>query len=223
MSFWHCLRNKLSLLFFIIKMRRLLILFIISIVVCGCCEADRKLKVAIQPYGDFEQALVDTIRRTLEKNYNIETQVLKYTSVPKETFVNIKSPRFRADKIIAILKKQKPDSLDFILGLTVEDISMTKKEAGRIKEPVSKYEDWGVFGLGYMPGESCIISSFRLKDKGQKIFVQRLKKVANHELGHNMGLEHCESEKCVMRDAAESIKTIDFVGLKLCDRCKQRI
>jgi archaemetzincin len=188
----------------------------------GCSE-NQPLKVGLQPFGNFEPSLTDTISITLEKNYGLKTYVLSPISIPGETFVNVKTPRYRADKIISILKMQKPDSIDFVIGLTAEDISITKKEDGKVKEPRSKYEDWGVFGFGYVPGPSSIVSSFRLNNKVRAVLIERLKKVATHELGHNMGLSHCNSENCVMRDAAESIKTIDLVDCKLCDQCKKRI
>ena len=66
------------------------------------------------------------------------------------------------DQLIKILKETKPDSLDFIIGLIDKDISTTKKDSkGHPLEPISKYQDWGVFGLGYRPGVSCIVSTYR--------------------------------------------------------------
>lgn len=188
------------------------------------CKTDRTIKVGLQPFNNFDQALTDSISSSLSKTYGVTIYILKSKNIPKEAFVNIKSPRYRADKLIALLKDHKPDSLDYILGMTREDISFTKKEAGKIKEPISKYEDWGIFGLGYRPGPTCIISTFRLKDKGTKVLMERLKKVAIHELGHNMGLDHCrDSKNCVMKDAAESIKTIDLADPELCTLCKRQI
>lgn len=188
------------------------------------CSDERTTKVGLQPFNNFDQALTDSISRALEKTYGLKTYILKTTNIPKEAFINIKSPRYRADKLIAILKNQVPDSLDYIVGMTSEDISVTKRsETGEIKEPASKYEDWGVFGLGYRPGPSCVVSTFRLNNKGREVLIQRLKKVAIHELGHNMGLDHCKSDSCVMKDAAETIKTIDFVDSQLCGECKKRI
>ena len=117
----------------------------------------------------------------------------------------------------------KPDSVDYILGLTAHDISTTKRnENGLVKEPASKYEDWGVFGLGYMPGESCVVSTFRLTHPKAKA-IDRLRKICIHELGHNMGLNHCEDKGCVMTDAAETIKTIDHVTLRLCASCRKKL
>lgn len=105
------------------------------------------------------------------------------------------------------------------------DISTTKKdESGNVLKPESRYSDWGVFGLGYRPGCSSIVSTFRLGTSNRKLLLERIKKVCNHELGHNFGLPHCtSSETCVLRDAAETIKTVDNVDDTLCNICKAKI
>ena len=121
------------------------------------------------------------------------------------------------------MRNEKPDSIHHILGLTTKDISTTKKDAlGNTRKPEKKYKDWGVFGLGYCPGGSCIVSTYRFKNNTLK-FVDRFKKICVHEIGHNLGLKHCPNESCVMRDAAESIKTIDLVELNLCDACRLKV
>ena len=123
-------------------------------------------------------------------------------------------------KLLKYLKSIRPDSIDFMLGLTATDISTTKKDKlGRIKQPKSKYEDWGTFGLGYRPGSACVVSSYRLSKPNKTI--ERLQKVVVHELGHNLGLKHCTSKlNCVMDDAAETIRTVDAGHITLCDKCK---
>ena len=145
--------------------------------------------------------------------------------LPKSAFINVKSPRYRADSILKILKRSKPDSIGIVLGLISKDISTTKKDLwGNVKKPAYKYEDWGVFGLEYRPGPSCIISNYRIKNANKNLYLERLRKVCIHEIGHNLGLKHCtHSEKCVMKDAAETIKTADQADLKLCDHCRANI
>lgn len=188
------------------------------------CSPDSAIKVGIQPFGNFDRSLTDTVLNALTKTYSAKVYVLDRKPLPEDAFINVKSPRYRADKLIGIVKAQKPDSLDYIISLTDKDISTTKRDGlGRIKKPESKYSDWGVFGLGYRPGPSCIVSTYRLKNTDQRKFIERLKKVAIHELGHNLGLDHCESELCVMRDAVETIQTIDRVDSKLCERCQKKI
>lgn len=152
-------------------------------------------------------------------------EVLNSISIPESAFINVKSPRYRADSLIRILKRTKPSEYDHVLGLISKDISTTKRdENGNVLKPAYKYEDWGIFGLGFRPGPSCIVSTFRLDTPNKELLVERIKKVCNHELGHNMGLPHCtSSDKCVMKDGAESIKTVDHVNLVLCDDCKSKI
>lgn len=198
-----------------------LIPILISLLLLISCSKE-KLTIGIQPYDFFEKSMIDTITQTLHETYNARIIVLPKNDLPKSAFIDIKSPRYRADSILIDLKENKPDSVDFVIGLTKKDISTSKRDKnGKIKKPESKYSDWGVFGLGYKPGPSCVVSSFRLNDN--KLFISRLKKVCIHELGHNFGLNHCQTDKCVMKDAAETIKTIDSVNFNLCDKCRRRI
>jgi len=177
-------------------------------------------RIAIQPYNGMNENLVDTIAQTLEQAYGRQVDIFPYEALPKSAYINIKSPRYRADTLLVHLKKQTNDSVGYVLGLTSADISTTKYSSrGKIKEPEWKYSDWGVFGLGYRPGPSCVVSTFRIKNANNKLYISRLKKVCIHEVGHNLGLPHCETEGCVMMDAAETIKTIDRVGYDLCEKC----
>ncbi len=186
---------------------------------------DDSIVVGIQPLGNVSSSITDSIQASLKRIYGFNVCVLSATKLPESTFVNIKSPRYRADKLLKYLKKIKPDTIDFILGITSKDISTTKRDkTGQVKKPASKYSDWGIFGLGYRPGNACVVSSFRLRSNENGKTMERLRKVCMHELGHNLGLKHCTSGAlCVMQDAAETIRTIDKVPLQLCDRCRTKI
>lgn len=177
--------------------------------------------VAIQPFEKFPIEFQDSIQKAIEKHYGFETIIYSNKKIPNSFFINVKSPRYRADSIIYTLKKTKADSIDFILALTNVDISCTKKDKeGNVKKPLYKYNDWGVLGLGFRPGVSCVVSSFRVKGVSKNKQIERLQKICLHELGHNLGLHHCKSsKKCVMRDAAESVKTVDLVEMALCEEC----
>jgi archaemetzincin len=204
------------------------LLIILSMLLYACGNnmkkevQQRKYQVGIQPIGDVNPKQVKLIQDALKKEYGFETTVLPVMDPPKRAFINIKSPRYRADTLIRILRDKRPDSIGIIFGLTAKDISITKYGAeGEIKKPEYKYKDFGIFGLGFKPGPSSVVSVYRL-GKG-KTLRSRLKKIALHEIGHNLGLKHCPDKSCLMTDAVESIRTVDAAKETLCNNCKGQI
>lgn len=210
-----------------------LISFLLLLVIVSCksrtnyfSESDKHI-IGIQPLGKVKQLWLEEVKDSLESTYVRTVYILPEIDLPKSAFVNVKSPRYRADSIIRILKRNKPDSLNYIIGITEKDISTTKysdQAKGIIKKPERKYTDWGIFGLGYVPGPTCVISTFRLK-KGvsEKLMIERLRKVVKHEFGHNLGLPHCPDKDCLMTDGVESIKTVEYEKEDLCKKCWNEI
>ena len=164
------------------------------------------------------------MKQKIEAAYGFKVVVLPKVRIPEFSRVSENRARFRADKLLKWQLQEKPDSISYVLGIISQDISTTKKDKnGKVKEPKWKYDDWGIFGLGYRPGKSAIISTYRLGNN-QELKYERLDKIALHEIGHNLGLKHCSSEEnCVMQDAAETIKTVDRVLPMLCIECSREI
>lgn len=187
-------------------------------------QENEKRIVGIQPYEKFSADEAKLISFVIDSFYKLETKVLPSKELPKIAFTKIKSPRYRADSIIKIQNQNIPKNVYYVLGLTNEDISVTKNDKkGQIMEPKWKYCDFGVMGLAYRPGKSAIVSKFRIKSKNHKTEMTRLRKVAVHEFGHNLGLPHCPDKNCVMTSAAEKLTTIDNEKLALCNKCKKII
>jgi len=158
-------------------------------------EKEKRI-VGIQPYNKFSVDEAKLISFVIDSFYKLETKILPSKKLPKIAFTKIKSPRFRADSIIKIQNQNIPKNVYYVLGLTNEDISVTKNDKnGEILEPKWKYCDFGVMGLAYRPGKSAIVSKFRIKSNSHKTEMTRLRKVAIHEFGHNLGLPHCPEKK----------------------------
>jgi archaemetzincin len=141
--------------------------------------------IVIQPLGNFE---LEQSNKVLSEIRTINPNVVlrKNIPFPENAYYKPRS-RYRADSIIKNLKNHiGKDSV--IVGLSHSDISTTKNEI----------KDWGIMGLGYRPGKSCVVSDFRVSVKNKN---QQFYKLVLHELGHTAGLPHCKVKTCLMRDA----------------------
>lgn len=188
------------------------------------CHKRGDMKVAIQPFHGVEAHLSDSICLAIQNTYQCKAHILDRIKMPANFYTHIKSPRYRADSILNFLTKIKSDSFDVVLGLTHFDISFTKRDAwGRPKQPIERYSDWGIFGLAHCPGVSCIVSSYRLNHAHARLRMERMKKVAIHEVGHTMGLSHCRNKHCVMTDIEEQLKHLDNAHSSLCSQCWQKL
>lgn len=82
-----------------------------------------------------------------------------------------------------------------------------------------------VFGEAECPGRAALISLFRLRpefygfpvDSG--LLVERCVKEAVHEVGHTLGLVHCQDPLCVMF-FSNSIDDTDCKRGVFCERCR---
>ncbi len=190
-----------------------MVVFLISLGSLSYCD-EKKPAVAIQPLGRVNPALVETVRRGILSLYNVEVTVLPGGKLPSFAWYPPRQ-RYRAEKLLRYLEDINKGRYAKIIGFTAVDISTTK---GEIK-------DWGIFGLGSMGGEACVVSTFRL-GRGQaprQLFLQRLVKVVNHELGHAYGLDHCLVRGCIMEDAKGTIRTVDRETGRFCDRCRRKL
>lgn len=170
--------------------------------------------VALQPYGEVPKERIEVVRKGLKEAFGFEIAVLEAKPLPQAAW-HAPRQRYRAEKLLTDLDAAVPKKHRIIIGLAAKDISTTKDE----------HEDWGIFGLGELGGRACVVSTFRLGARGadEAKLRDRLRKVAIHEAGHVMGLDHCPSDCCVMRDAESSIATVDDETGRFCDACVKSI
>lgn len=152
---------------------------------CKFPSAKSHRVIAIQPFGDFSPALTNTLFKQI-KAVNPATVLRPPLPLPSNAYYTPRH-RYRADSLIQFLKTYGSGDT-VLIGLTHQDISTTKGEV----------HDWGVMGLGYRPGNACVVSTFRLAKSSPE---SQFYKVAIHELGHTQGLPHCPVKTCFMRDA----------------------
>jgi archaemetzincin len=181
------------------------ILFSIFIVAYSCNLSAQKI-VNVLPLGNVNLDVIKNIETAVNEFYGYKIVILSRAPLTSDILANSKT-RYEASKILAKFNSNKN-----LLIITDKDVACTK---GSINE-------WGIFGLGYRPGTTCIVSTFRIKrNVSKKIFHERLKKICLHEIGHNLGLNHCSSDdiRCMMNDAKGTIREVDQEEIFFCKKC----
>ncbi|KQS91887.1 hypothetical protein ASG21_05360 [Chryseobacterium sp. Leaf394] len=165
-------------------------------------ENNREAVILVQPFKDMNSETTKFVTDQIKKIYP-HVKVLEPIELPKEAYYKERN-RYRADSIIKSLS-QNTEKGFVKIGLTTNDISSTK----------GSVIDFGVMGLGYQPGKSCVASNFRLNkdNKNEQFF-----KVAIHEIGHTQGLKHCPEKSCFMRDAEGKNPTDEETDF--CNKCR---
>jgi archaemetzincin len=166
----------------------------------------------VQPLGNCAKKAegVEQVAAALRAFYPMEVRVLACQELPKAAYYSLRK-RYRAERLLVYLNQRMPKDGWRILGLTDVDISTTKDE----------YPDWGVMGLGELPGTATVISSFRCRKKARDNAHanERLAKVAVHEIDHTLGLPHCPTRGCLMEDAMGKVVTTDRER-DFCPKCR---
>jgi archaemetzincin len=186
-----------------------LFIVLILIILFSCSDKPQRsvketggLIILVQPFKDLKPESVKFITTEIKKVYP-NVKVLDPIDLPKNAYYNERK-RYKADSIIKFLSEKTKEGF-ITIGLTSKDISTTK---GKIK-------DFGIMGLGYRPGKSCVASNFRLN---KEQLDEQLFKIAIHELGHTQGLKHCPEKTCFMRNAEGKNPTDEETDF--CPKCK---
>ena len=173
-----------------------------------------KQVLLIQPLGkELPDADMALVKQALVGFYNVQIKVLPRVDLPKQAYYEPRR-RYRAEKILPFLLEQLPTDGDRIIGLTGVDISTDK---GNIK-------DWGILGLANLGGKECIVSAYRCHKRSSERVPAPilLAKVAVHEVGHTLGLDHCATRGCLMEDAGGLVRTCDR-EFDICTRCRSML
>lgn len=157
-------------------------------------------KVALVPLAGVSESEVQLMKTQIEAFYGFDVTVLDRQQMPGRAFYKPRN-RYKAKLVLDYLNATNPDTYNKVIALTNADISTN----------VHGYSDWGVIGLAYLGKEACIVSTYRLGKAIVKksTYQDRLTKAGLHEIGHTLGLPHCnETPSCFMNDARGKSKLL---------------
>ena len=153
--------------------------------------------------GKMDITTVSVVAANLQVILGLNTRIQPVHPEPDYAFL-ARRGQFEAGKIIHNLAAIPGGAL-FRLGVVNVDIYT----------PILTF----VFGESQLGGKAAVISSFRVQSKNQEKTYNRTAKIAIHEIGHLLGIVHCQSPDCLMR-FSNSPEKLDDLPLRFCQACE---
>jgi archaemetzincin len=167
----------------------------------------------IVPLGALHPDLTEIAARVLRSTFRLEIEVGGPLPFPAAAWYAPRK-RWRAEKILEALDRAELPAADRIAAITDRPISTTKG-------PIA---DWGIAGLGTIGGRSSVSTAYLFAGVERKRFRRYLENLVLHEVGHTLGLDHCDDARCIMADAqGNAIRAAERSTNSFCPRCTERL
>ncbi|MFZ3200290.1 MAG: archaemetzincin family Zn-dependent metalloprotease [Candidatus Acidiferrales bacterium] len=166
-------------------------------------------RIQLLALGETDRRHVSDLGKSLAVELGRDCEVLA-PEVDLSWAFNMSRRQYSSTEILARMANHATSETWRLLGVTSVDLYI----------PVLTF----VFGEAQLQGMSAIVSTYRLHQEfyglpsDERLLDQRLLKEAVHELGHTLGLTHCENVECAMA-ASHAVEWIDLKSGHFCSKC----
>jgi len=170
------------------------------------------MRIDLVPVGDVGSEVIDTSVDVLRQRYDVDVVDRSPVTVPEDAY-DQRTGQYNAERFINIAESIGRGSKN--IALTGVDIFYRQRNF--------------VFGLAYLDGKGCVVSTHRLNmtadgggfDDGsdREKFIDRVRKEVIHEVGHTLGMRHCDNDNCVM-SFSPTVTEVDRKFERTCPSCE---
>ena len=170
-------------------------------------------RIALLPVGDFDRRLAQRLCAPLAAAFVAECRVLPQALDPQSAF-HPEREQYHSTELLAAMHPLLASDGWRLLGLASVDLYI----------PVLTF----VFGEAEMHGPCAVVGTHRLRQEcyglppAPELLYERTLKEAIHELGHTVGLTHCDDYQCAMA-ASHAAEWIDLKSASLCEHCRAEV
>jgi archaemetzincin len=164
-----------------------------------------KFTLYLVPIGEQDEMVIEHLSQELRAYLGSRVIIEGRIPAPEDAY-DQRREQYQARSFLRLLGAFGGDR---VLGVTDRDLYMSGLRF--------------VFGQAEAPGRTAVISMNRLNwGVDDDAFLERCLKEAVHELGHTLGLGHCEDPDCVMHFSV-SLADTDRKGHAYCAECSARL
>ncbi len=169
--------------------------------------------VLLVPVGAVDAPLVEYLSLMVGEALGCATHIAAEALSPDRA-LDPRRRQYYSTEILAMLERAHPPHVGQVLGVAEVDLFI----------PILTF----VFGEAQLGGRVALLSLARLRssyygeDEDPDLLYRRAEKEAIHELGHTLGLVHCDDYGCVMRFSS-SVEEVDIKGDRFCPNCATRL
>ena len=170
-------------------------------------------RIDVLPIGEVERGLLERLAPALAREFEADCRLLPGPLDPRFAF-HPERQQHHSTELLAGMRPQLANGAWRLLGVAEVDLYI----------PILTF----VFGEAQMNGPCALLSTHRLRQElyglppDHELLFQRLLKEAVHELGHTVGLTHCDDHECAMA-ASHAVEWIDLKGPGLCSLCHNQV